>query len=256
LQHRTDHLQCINDPPSSTQSFDQAIVRDYVQVNPNTPHPFGKLKRLVDAASHDKHVHCHVAYRYVGRTPILLHELEHAHGGTELPHAAVGEHEVCELLRPPPHTPADHEAHDAARRVVEPGAAEERQHFVEHLRGVAVLPLAVGPAEELERRAGVPLRLRAQHRADLRRGEHAEEVPELRLPLRVPRVPELEQTAGVPHEAAARLLREVIFEGSLICGASRRDLPGSRRGCCVGAGAAGLEEEGEEPSAREQWVLG
>lgn len=163
-----------------------------------------------------------------------------------------------ELLRAPAHAPADHEAHDAARRVVELGAAEERQHFVEHLRGVAVLPLAVGPAEELERGAGVTPRLRAQHGADLRRGEHAEEVPELRLPLRAPRVPELQQLAGVPHEAAARLLREVVvFKGGLIRGGSRRDLPGGRRGRGVGsAGAARLGEEEEPSSAREQWVLG
>lgn len=90
---------------------------------------------------------------------------------------------MCELLRPAPNPAADHEAHDAARWVVELGAAEKAQHFVEHLRGVTVAPLPVGPAEELERGAGVLLRLRAQHRADLRRGEDADAVPELGLQL-------------------------------------------------------------------------
>lgn len=159
-----------------------------------------------------------------------------------------------ELPRAPAHAAPDHEAHDAARRVVEPGAAEERQHFVEHLRGVAVLPLAVGPAEELERGAGVPLRLRAQHGADLRRGQRAEEVPELRLQLGAPRVPELEQPAGVANEAAAQLLREVIFKGTLVCGGSRRGLAGGRRGGGGGTEPVGMEEEAA--SARQQWVVG
>jgi len=163
---------------------------------------------------------------------------------------------VRELPRAPAHASPDHEAHDAARWVVEPGAAEERKHFVEHLRGVAVLPLAVGPAEELERGAGVPLCLRAQHGADLRRGHRAEEVPELRLQLGAPRVPELEQPAGVAHEAAAQLLREVIFKGSLVCGGSRRDLTGGRRGCGGGGGAEPVGMEEEAASAREQWVVG
>jgi hypothetical protein len=163
---------------------------------------------------------------------------------------------VCKLPRAPAYTTPDHEAHDAARRVVEPGAAEERQHFVEHLRGVTVFPLAVGPAKELERSAGVPLRLRAQHGADLRWRQRAEEVPELRLQLGAPRVPELEQPAGVAHEVAAQLLREVIFNanGSLVCGGIRRDLTGGRRGC--GGGTEPVVMEHAVASAREQWVVG
>lgn len=154
-----------------------------------------------------------------------------------------------ELPRPATHATADHEAHDAARGVVEPGAAEEAQHFVEHLRGVAVAPLAVGPTEELERVADVLLPLRAEYGAYLGRGEHAEEVAEMGLQLRAPRAAELEQLAGVAHEAAARLLREVIFSRKFLAGGDGGDFSGrGRGGCGCGAEEAGLEEE--------QWVLG
>jgi hypothetical protein len=78
-------------------------------------------------------------------------------------------------------------------------------------------------------------------------------VPQLGLQLGAPRVPELEQPAGVAHEAATRLLHEVIFQWNAVPGGSRQDLLGiGRRGCGSGAGAVGLEEE---VSACEQWVL-
>jgi hypothetical protein len=140
---------------------------------------------------------------------------------------------------------------------VEPGVAEEAQHFAEHLRGVAVPPLAVGPPEELERAADVPPRLRAQHGADLRRREHAEEVAELGLQLRAPRLPELEQPAGVAHEPAPRLLREVIVH-PVNLPPDGRGFRGEFAGGGAAAEAAGLQEEMEMEMAMQQgrWVLG